>query len=112
MPPLSDTSAEAEQVLVNVFRQMPMGRKWLLMGETYHDGRVLHAIGVRLRNPSATRRDILEDWLRTQLGMTDLPMIPEPAPERPMQSMHDLREVLRVFTNLGISYALGGSMAS
>jgi hypothetical protein len=112
MPPLSDTSPEAERVLVNAFRQMPMERKWLLMGETYRDGRVLHAIGVLLRNPSATRRDILEDWLRTQLGMTDLPTIPEPAPERPMQSMHDLREVLRVFTNLGISYALGGSMAS
>lgn len=29
-----------------------------------------------------------------------------------MQSMHDLREVLRVFTTLGIPYALGGSMAS
>jgi hypothetical protein len=29
-----------------------------------------------------------------------------------MQSLHDLREVLRVFTDLGIAYALGGSMAS
>ena len=29
-----------------------------------------------------------------------------------MQAMHDLREVLRVFSALGIPYALGGSMAS
>lgn len=112
MPPLNDTSPEAEEVLVNVFRRMSMGRKWLLMGETYRDGRTLHALGVRLRNPSATTRDILEDWLRTQLGLTTLPLLIEPAQERPMQSMHDLREVLRVFTTLGIPYALGGSMAS
>jgi len=112
MAPLNDTSLEAEEVLVNVFRQMPMGRKWLLMGKTYDDGRLLHAIGVRLRNPSATPGDILEDWMRNQLGFTNLPSLSEPAKERPMQSMHDLREVLRVFTTLGIPYALGGSMAS
>jgi hypothetical protein len=112
MAGLNDTQPEAEQVLVNVFRQMPLARKWLLMGETYDDGRMLHAIGVRLRNPLATRRDILEDWLRIQLGLTHLPPLSEPPLERPMQSMHDLREVLRVFSNLGISYALGGSMAS
>ena len=29
-----------------------------------------------------------------------------------MQPLHDLRQVLRVFTTLGIPYALGGSMAS
>jgi hypothetical protein len=108
----NDTHPEADQVLVNVFRQMPIGRKWLLMGETYHDGRMLHAIGVRLRKPLATRRDILEDWLRVQLGLTHLPPLSEPPLERPMQSMHDLREVLRVFTALSIPYALGGSMAS
>jgi hypothetical protein len=112
MAPLSDTSPEAEKVLVNAFRRMSTGRKWLLMGKTYDDGRLLHAIGVRLRNPSATPRDILEDWMRTQLGLTDLPSLSEPAKERPLQSMHDLREVLRVFTTLGIPYALGGSMAS
>jgi hypothetical protein len=112
MAQLTDTPPESDQVLVNTFRQMSIGRKWLLMAETLRDGRVLHAIGVRLRNPSATRRDILEDWLRKQLGLTDLPMIREPALELPMQSMHDLREVLRIFTALGIPYALGGSMAS
>ncbi len=112
MVPLTDTSPEAEEALVSVFRRMSLGQRWLLMGETLRDGRLLHALGVRLRNPSATARDILEDYLHTQLGLTHLPSISEPATERPMQSMHDLREVLRVFTTFGIPYALGGSMAS
>jgi hypothetical protein len=112
MAHLKDTSPEAEEVLINIFRRMSMGRKWLLMGETYRTGRLLHALGVRLRNPSATARDILEDRLRTQLGLTHLPPLSEPAQEEPMQTMQDLREVLRVFTTLGIPYALGGSMAS
>lgn len=112
MIPPSDTSPEAEQVLLNVFRQMSMARRWLLMGETYRNGRMLHAMGVRLRDPSASRRDILEDWLRTQLGLTDLPPIAEPPVERTMETLHDLRDVLRVFVTLDIPYALGGSMAS
>jgi hypothetical protein len=112
MAPLKDTSPEAEKSLVSVFRRKSIGQKWRLMGETLRDGRLLHTLGVRLRNPSATARDILEDWLHTQLGLTHLPAISEPAPERPMQSMHDLREVFRVFTTFGIPYALGGSMAS
>jgi hypothetical protein len=112
MAGLNDTNPEAEQILINAFRRMSIGQRWMLMARTYRDGRDLHAIGVRLRNPSATRRDILEDWLRTQLGLTDLPRIGEPPRENPMQSLHDLREVLRIFTALGIPYALGGSMAS
>jgi hypothetical protein len=50
--------------------------------------------------------------MRTNLGLAVAPADGEPAEGRPMQNLHDLREVLRVFTDLGIPYALGGSMAS
>lgn len=112
MAPLSDTPPEIEQLVLEINRRMPMGRKWLVLGDMFHTVRLLHAAGARYRNPSATRRDILDDWFRTQLGLTDLPPLKEPPPERPMQTLHDLREVLRVFTALGVPYALGGSMAS
>jgi hypothetical protein len=112
MAALSDTPPEIEQMVLEINRQMPLGRKWLVFGDMLRTMHILHAVGVRHRIPAATRRDIVEDWLRIQLGLTDLPPIPEQTSERPMQPLHDLRQVLRVFTTLGIPYALGGSMAS
>jgi hypothetical protein len=108
----NDTSPEAEQVLREVYRRMPFARKWRLLGEMYRDARALHAAGVRLRNPGATPREINKDWLER---IVDFPLpdnIPGPTQDQPMQSLHDLRDVVRVFTDLGIPYALGGSMAS
>src|SRR3954447_20474568 len=112
MTRLSDTSAEAERVLTAVYRRMSPGEKWLRLGQTYQDARILHAAGVRLRNPAATPREIHDAWLRVQLGVNVPAAICEPAWDRPMQNLSDLREVLRVFTGLSIAYALGGSMAS
>jgi hypothetical protein len=112
MARLSDTSPEAERVLLEVYRRMPVGQKWLHLGEMFRDARALHAAGFRLRNPGATPRQVHEDWLIRTLGFAPAGVIPEPATDGPMQSLSDLREVLRVFTDLGIAYALGGSMAS
>jgi hypothetical protein len=108
----SDTSPEAARILMDVYRKMSPGKKWLLLGETYTDAKALHAVGVRLRSPGATLRDIHVDWLRVQLGVPLNRIIGDPRPERPMQNLRDLREVLAVFTRLDIPYALGGSMAS
>lgn len=112
MKPLSDTPPEIERMVLEINRGMSLGRKWLVLGEMLRTMRFLHETGARQRIPGATRRDILEDWLRVQLGLTDLPPIPEPNSERPMQPLHDLLEVLRIFTALDIPYALGGSIAS
>lgn len=109
---MNDTSPEAERVLTEVFRRMPAGKKWLILGQAYTDARVLHAAGVRYRMPEATSEDVHEDWLRFQLGMPFLRRTGKHESERPMQNLSDLREVLEVFTRLGIPYALGGSMAS
>src|SRR5438552_3707650 len=112
MTTLNDTLPEAARILVEVYRKMSPGRKWLLLGEAYHDARALHAAGVLLRNPAATDRDIRSDWLAVQLRFTAAAASDAPARKRPMQNLHDLREVLVVFDRLGIPYALGGSMAS
>jgi hypothetical protein len=111
MPLLSDTSPEAEQVLLNVFRQMPMGRKWQLLGETYTEGRAIHAIGVRLRKPAAMLPDIHGDWLRTQLGLS-IPSPPASTAFWSFSAPRNLCHLSRPFTQLGIPWVLGGSMAS
>jgi hypothetical protein len=111
MARLSDTAPEAERVLIEAYRRIPIGRKWLALGEMYRDAKALHAAGFRLRNPAATPLQVHEDWLRRAMGFTPA-VTPAPAPDHPMQNLSDLREVLRVFADLGIAYALGGSMAS
>ena len=68
MERLSDTSPEAERVLVEVFRRMSPADKWLRVGELFTEANCLHAVGERLRNPQATDLEIHESWLRKVLG--------------------------------------------
>ncbi|HVS35298.1 MAG TPA: hypothetical protein VMS17_06920 [Gemmataceae bacterium] len=112
MAGISDTSPEAARVLRDVYRRMPAAKKWLILGEMYQDGRALHAAGFRLRRPDATPVEIRQHWLALTVGAA--PAIPQnrPVPERSMQNLSDLREVLAVLAQLDIPYALSGSMAS
>jgi hypothetical protein len=112
MKNLTDTSAEADRVLTEVYRKMSPGQKWLRLGQMYQDARRLHAAGVRLRNPGATRREIHEAWMTVNLGFTLKDKIREPPVDERISSLRELREFITVFTSLGIPYALGGSMAS
>jgi hypothetical protein len=105
----TDTSPEAERVLTEVYRRMSPGQKWLRLGEMYREARLLHAAGLRLRNPAVTARDIVEDWMAVQFG------IKLPAKGGPLMdpdSLRGLRAVTDVLTSIGIPYALGGSMAN
>jgi hypothetical protein len=112
MAGLSDTSPEAERVLLEVLRRMPLSRKWRILGELYQNGRALHAAGFLFRHPVATPHEIRQHWMVLTLGSAPPARTSDLATERPMQNLSDLREVLSVLSKLGIPYALGGSMAS
>jgi hypothetical protein len=77
MSQLSDTSPEAERVLVDVYRRMSVAEKWQRMGEIYRRAKTLHAMGVRMRLPEATPKQIHEDWLALTLGKELLQQIRE-----------------------------------
>ena len=109
---LTDTSPEAERILSEIYRRMTPGKKWLLAGEAYRTSRVLHAAGVCLRNPEATPRQILEDWIHRVLGFPHVQATGDPPVDQPPLNLGIAREVIRVFVRLGVSYALGGSLAS
>ena len=109
---MNDTSPEAERVLIEVYRKMPVGRKWLNLGKMFLDARALHAAGVRLRNPQATEREIADSWIKNLLGPLQPDHLGERLMETPLSSLQEFRAVARVFLALGIPYALGGSMAS
>lgn len=68
MAGLNDTHPEAEQILREMYRKMPFAAKLRQMGELYHTAKVLHAMGVRQRNPYATEEMIQEEWRILSLG--------------------------------------------
>jgi hypothetical protein len=111
MAGLTDTSPEAAAVLIEVYRKMSPGQKWRIIGQTYRDGRALHAAGVRLRNPGATAEDVLADWLQVNFGFTLDRPARRPIRDFSMYTLQDLREVIEFVNALGIPYALGGSLA-
>lgn len=108
----TDTSPEADRVLTTVYREMPIGKKWLLVGEDYRCARILHAAGVRQRNPAATSSDIQQAWLTASLGYTPTHVVGSPAMDQSLENLQVVREVAAIFDKLGIAYALGGAMAS
>lgn len=112
MSKLTDTSPEADRVLTEVYRKMPIGQKWRQLGEMYQLARTLHAAGVRLRNPTATFHDIHEAWLTVNLGFTHLREIQEPSMNPSVPNLRNTQEVIDVLGKLKIPYALGGSIAS
>jgi hypothetical protein len=65
---VTDTSPDAERILIEACRKMTPARKWRQMGEIYHTARTLHAAGVKFRNPQASAQDILEAWTAVTLG--------------------------------------------
>lgn len=109
--PVSDTSPEAQRVLVAVYRRLSPARKWRMLGQLYQDARALHAAGLRRADPAVGPAEIVEDWVRRNLGVV-LPTPARPRPEKvPMPNLRDFAEVAGVLDRLGMSYALGGSMA-
>jgi hypothetical protein len=68
MAGLNDTRPEAEQVLREAYRKMSFAAKIRQMGVLYRTARILHATGVRSRNPSATEEMIQEEWRINSLG--------------------------------------------
>ena len=111
---LSDTSAEALDVLARVHRSMAPARKWALCGDLFRQGRDLHAMGVRSRSPAPSWSQIRADWLARQYGFrSDWPAGREGfEPVQPIENTGVVHEVIRAFDHLEIPYALGGSFAS
>ena len=86
MAGLSDTSPEAERVLLEVMRKMPFARRWRQMGEIFQVAKTLRAAG------QATDKEAVVNG--------------------PNENLQVLEEVIAALSRLGIPYALGGSWAS
>jgi hypothetical protein len=109
---LRDTPPEFERIVADVYRRMPLNRKWQILGETFTAARSLHAAGLRLREPDATPERIRSHWLVTSFGYRSQADTDAENMNGSSQNLTVLLDVVRVLTELGIPHALGGSMAS
>jgi hypothetical protein len=109
---LSDTTPEAQRVLVEVYRRMSPARKWELMGETFHTGKILHAAGYRRNHPNASMDELQSAWLQVVLKQNWTGPVKGRAMNSTDENLRVLHEVIGAFKRLNIPYALGGSWAS
>lgn len=63
-----DTTADAQRVLLDIYRRMPLHIKAARVFEAYRTGKMLAMTGLRLAHPDAYERQIWRLWARSQLG--------------------------------------------
>lgn len=63
-----NTTNEAQQILVNIYRQMPIAVKILRIFEAYQTGKILAMAGLRESRPQANDKQIWYLWARKHLG--------------------------------------------
>ncbi|MFH1716945.1 MAG: hypothetical protein ABIF19_06310, partial [Planctomycetota bacterium] len=64
----SDTSPEAQQVLIDLYRKMPPGEKFRRVFDAYETGKLLAMAGLRQRYPGASEKKIWYLWAKQHLG--------------------------------------------
>ena len=65
---MTDTSAEAQQVLIEICRQIPAEVKLRQVFDAYQTGKILAMAGLRQRYPHASEGQIGRLWARQRLG--------------------------------------------
>ena len=65
---MEDTSPEAKQVLIDLYRKMPPGEKFRRVFDAYETGKLLAMAGLRQRYPEASEKKIWYLWAKQHLG--------------------------------------------
>ena len=68
LDPLSDTSPEVEAILIDLLRQAPAWRKFIMVGELNATVKQFSLAGIRERHPNATEREIKRHLADLLLG--------------------------------------------
>jgi len=62
-----DTSAEAEEVLCRLYRNMTPGQKGRRIFSAYRPGKMLSMAGIRMAHPEASEDQVWHLWARRHL---------------------------------------------
>ncbi|MHC4221278.1 MAG: hypothetical protein ACYST9_02560 [Planctomycetota bacterium] len=63
-----DTSSQAYEILIDVYRRMPAAEKVTRIFDAYQTGKQLAMAGLRGLHPDATEENIWRFWARQNLG--------------------------------------------
>lgn len=63
-----DTSSEARQVQIDIYRRMPVTVKVRRIFEAYQTGKLLAMAGLRVLHPQASEKKIWHLWAKQHLG--------------------------------------------
>jgi hypothetical protein len=64
----TDTSPEAQQILLDIYRKMSPAVKVRRIFDTYQTGKMLAMAGLRQLHPNATEKQIWLLWAKRHLG--------------------------------------------
>jgi len=64
----NDTSAEAEEILCRLYRNMTIAQKAQRVFSAYRMGKMLSMAGIRMNHPNASEEQIWHLWARRHLG--------------------------------------------
>jgi len=63
-----DTTKSAQQVLINIYRKMPVKDKASRIFDACQTGKILAMAGLRQLHPEATEKQIWKLWAKNHLG--------------------------------------------
>jgi hypothetical protein len=65
---VSDTSSEAREVVLGIYRRMSPEKKIELVFDAYRTGQLLSMAGIRMQYPSASEDEVWHIWAKRHLG--------------------------------------------
>jgi hypothetical protein len=65
---ISDTSAEARQVMYDLYSRMSPARKLELIFDAYRTGQIFSMAGIRGQYPGASEKEVWHIWAKRHLG--------------------------------------------
>jgi hypothetical protein len=109
---LDDTSPEAHRVMAGIWRRMPVFKKAASISQMFETARRNFRSSLRRTQPSLSDEELQQRWLsehcpdlpERRIAMAALSLQPD--------ELNTLRTVVSALSQLGIRYAIGGSIAS
>lgn len=111
MKMLTDTPEQVARQQAEIYLALPPERKLAVIDSMYRSGRELADLGLRLRNPSATDRECLENWIRLTVPREYVQQLLEVAVDTPESAVQEVRFLARKLAALPAEVIIGGSVA-
>lgn len=108
---VTDTPNDVLELQAAMYRELPLDRKFAIIDSIYRGGRELADLGLKMRRPNATPRELLENWIRLTVPESLVQQALETTVDSPESATAEVRHLARRLSPLGIELVIGGSVA-